>query len=102
MQQAALRGARFEAWIAAQTKLNADESRLLLTIGEYIRANADTLENFTTDHFLVPPFSHIGGMQRAIQTFGNEERLRQILASLNHAVFGEADSADAPGARPEV
>lgn len=88
-QRATLLGARFEAWIGTQTDLHSDNKRLLLTIGEYIKANADILDQFTLDHFVVPPFSNIGGLQRAIQTFGSEERLQRILASLNHAVFGE-------------
>ena len=42
---------------------------------------------------MVPPFSNIGGLQRAIQTFGSEERLAEVLDSLNRAVFsGEADA----------
>lgn len=88
-QRATLLGARFEAWIGTQTGLHSDSKRLLLTIGEYIKANADILERFTLDHFVVPPFSNIGGLQRAIQTFGSEERLQRTLASLNHAVFSE-------------
>ena len=92
-QRAALLGARFEAWFGCQEGLNSDIKRLLLTIGEYIRANADALEEFTIDHFVVPPFSNIGGMQRAVQTFGSEERLARILASLNLAVFDEGDVA---------
>jgi len=88
-QRAALLGARFEAWIGGQTGLHSDIKRLLLTIGEYIKANADTLEQFTLDHFVVPPFSNIGGLQRAVQTFGSEEQLERILASLNLAVFSE-------------
>ncbi len=92
-QKAAELGARFEAWINNQHDLHSDMKRLLLTIGEYIRANADALEEFTIDHFVVLPFSNIGGMQRAVQTFSTEERLKKILASLNLAVFSEESVA---------
>ncbi len=90
-QKAAELGARFEAWIYNQHDLHSDMKRLLLTIGEYIKANADELEKFTIDHFVVPPFSNIGGIQRAVQTFGGEEQLENILARLNFAVFSGED-----------
>lgn len=97
--KAALLGARFEAWITAMV-LNADRKRLLLTIGEYIKANADTLEAFTIDHFVVPPFTHMGGLQHAIQVFGSAEQLSSTLKSLNQAVFTDnetpAGSSDQP------
>ncbi len=90
--KAALRGARFEAWMGGQKHLNSDMKRLLLTMGEYIKANADTLEELTIDHFVVPPFSNIGGMQRAIQSFGTEENLAKTIKSLNRAVFVHGES----------
>lgn len=93
-QRAALLGARFEAWFGRQEGLNSDRKRLLLTIGEYIKANADALEEFTIDHFVVPPFSNIGGMQRAVQIFGSEEQLERIIATLNLAVFSEEGVAE--------
>ncbi len=89
--RAALLGARFEAWMGSQTQLNSDMKRLLLTVGEYIKANADSLSAFTLDHFVVPPFSNIGGIQRAIQTFGAEESIVQVLNSLNNAVFADVE-----------
>lgn len=99
--QAALLGARFEAWMGSQPQLNSDMKRLLLTVGEYIKANADILDTFTIDHFVVPPFSNIGGIARAIQDFGNEERLTRTLDSLNKAVFADAEPfheyAEQPG-----
>ncbi len=92
-QQAALVAARFEAWFNTQQEsLHSDQKRLLLTVGEYIKANAGQLEAFTIDHFVVPPFSNIGGLQRAIQVFGSEDRLAKILDSLNRAIF--SDEAD--------
>lgn len=91
--QAALMGARFEAWLGAQENLHADETRLLLMIGEYFRANAETAEPFTPDHFsVVPQFKNVGGLSRAIQAFGNEELLRAVLANLNQALFAEPDA----------
>lgn len=77
--------------MGSQTQLNSDVKRLLLTVGEYIKANADSLSAFTLDHFVVPPFSNIGGVQRAIQTFGAEERVVQVLNSLNIAVFEDVE-----------
>lgn len=82
-------GARFEAWFGSQEELNSDKRRMLLTIGEYIKANADEIEEFTIDHFVVKPFSNIGGLQRAVQTFGSEDKLEGIIASLNLGVFSD-------------
>jgi type I restriction enzyme, R subunit len=88
-KRATLLGARFEAWINNEEGLHSDMLRLLHTVGEYIKANADTIEEFTIDYFTVPPFSHIGGIQRAIQTFASEEKLIKILKKVNQAVFIE-------------
>lgn len=93
-QRASLLGAKFEAWFGSQEGLNSDMKRLLLTVGEYIKANADALEEFTIDHFVVKPFSNIGGMQRAVQIFGSEEQLERIIATLNLAVFSEEGVAE--------
>ncbi len=94
--KAAQLGARFEAWMGSQNHLNSDMRRLLLTVGEYIKANADNLEAFMIDHFVVPPFSNIGGKQRAVQVFGSEEKLMQALSSLNSAVFTDAEPVEPP------
>jgi len=64
----------------------------LRTVGEYIKANADTLEEFTIDYFTVLPFTNIGGMQRAIQTFGSEEQLIKTLDKMNNAVFTDEEN----------
>ena len=98
--KAAQLGAHFEAWMGGQSHLNSDIRRLLLTVGEYIKANADNLEAFTIDHFVVPPFSNIGGKQRAIQVFGTEENLSQVLASLNKAVFTDDEPVVKPPKQP--
>jgi len=94
-QRATLLGARFEAWINNETGLHSDMKRLLYTVGEYIKANADTLEEFTIDYFTVLPFTNIGGMQRAIQTFGNEGQLVKILEKMNKAIFTEEENGTA-------
>lgn len=83
--------ARFEAWLGTQEDFHSEQVRFLRTIGEYLKANAGGIEGFTLDHFMVPPFSHIGGLQRAVATFINEERLSAILDDLNRSVFAEED-----------
>ena len=100
-QQAALHGARFEAWIAARDDLHSDQKRLLLTVGEYIKANAGEIEAFTSDHFVVPPFSNIGGFQRAVQVFGSEGALAATISDLNAAIFPDGDVFDTAEERPE-
>ena len=94
-QRATMLGARFEAWINNEANLHSDMKRLLRTVGEYIKANADTLEEFTIDYFTVLPFTNIGGMQRAIQTFGNEEQLVKILDKMNNDVFTDEENGTA-------
>ncbi|GAB6081106.1 hypothetical protein JCM30471_34350 [Desulfuromonas carbonis] len=83
--------ARFEAWLAEQGGFHSEQLRFLRTVGEYLKANAGRLDVFTADHFMVPPFSHIGGLQRAVATFGNKERLAVLLDGLNRAVFADVD-----------
>jgi type I restriction enzyme R subunit len=94
-RQQALVAARFEAWLARRDDLHGEERRLLLSLGAYLKANADRGEPFTLDHFRVPPFVNNGGLPRAIQTFGGEDRLREVLESLNRAVFAESEAEDA-------
>jgi type I restriction enzyme R subunit len=91
LQQQILFSERFEAWLAERDDLHGEEQRLLLSIGAALKANAGQGEPFTVDHFRVPPFANSGGLARALQTFGSEERLRAVLESLNRAVFDEAD-----------
>ncbi len=100
-QRAADLGARFEAWLAVQSGLNSDRMRLLIAIGEYIKANADTLESFTVDHFVDKPFSNNGGVERAIQAFGGEEKLKAILKSLSAAVFSEENRPECRTEQPK-
>ena len=62
-----------------------DQKRPLLTIGEYIEANC---RPDGKDHFVVSPFSNIGNLQHAIQTFDSEGGARPaVLDSLNQAPF---------------
>jgi hypothetical protein len=49
----------------------------------------------------MPPFSSIGGLARLRQTFGGDEGLARMVASLNAAVFWDEGAAGGrPGARP--
>jgi type I restriction enzyme R subunit len=89
-QHAAALGARFEAWLASPNEMHSDMKRLLVSVGEFIKANAGALEEFTVDHFTVPPFSNLGGLQRAIQVVGGEDSLRHMILSMNTAVFVES------------
>ena len=56
-------------------------------IGNQLRANADTLDEFSLGHFAFPPFTLMGGVMQATRIFGGEERLETILTDLNAAVF---------------
>lgn len=87
-QKVAELGARFEAWLLTQNKLDADQERWLRVIGNQLRANADTLDEFTTGHFAFHPFSLMGGVREAQRIFGGEAPLDLLLHSLNVAVFG--------------
>jgi type I restriction enzyme R subunit len=80
-------GMRFESWLLAQPELTPDQLRLLRMVGEQIRANATTIERFGAHHFVNPPFSLAGGLDRAIRVFGGEDRLNAALEKLNAAVF---------------
>lgn len=88
-------GANFEAWFEAG-EFNSDQERLLRVIKEQIKANAGTLTSFDDFRFDMPPFSMIGGYQRARQIFGGDARLAEVIASLNQAVFGDASPEQEP------
>jgi hypothetical protein len=75
--------------------------RVLVAVGEYLKANADLLDEFTIDHFALPPFSQNGGVQRAVQAFGSDERLQRVLANLNRAVFAAEGATGAPSHHPK-
>jgi type I restriction enzyme R subunit len=80
-------GLRFESWLLAQPELTPDQLRLLRMIGEQIKANANTMSRFDVYHFVNPPFSLTGGLDRAIRAFGGEDQLNAALVELNAAVF---------------
>lgn len=105
-QKAAELGARFEAWLLAQTGLSPNEESWLRVIGNQLRANADTMKEFSAGHFAFHPFNLMGGLPQAVRVFGNEDRLDALLASLNEAVFGKEEDDVAPtlrdGEQPSV
>ena len=97
--RAAELGAKFEAWLLAQTALTPDRERMLRLVGEVIRANASDLESFEAYHFANDPFRGAGGRRAAERLFGGAAGLEAILASLNAAVFAPGQPA-APAASP--
>lgn len=97
--RAAELGARFEAWLLAQTALTPDRERMLRMVGEVIRANASDLESFEAYHFANDPFRGAGGRRTAERLFGGAAELQAILANLNEAVFAPGQPA-APATSP--
>ena len=100
-QRAAELGARFEAWLLQRTDLNAGEESWLRMIGHQFRANADHYvgddAEFALDQFAFHPFSQLGGLAQAVRVFGREERLAQVIGSLNEHMFGGAADDHAAG-----
>ncbi|MGY6217371.1 DEAD/DEAH box helicase family protein [Methylolobus aquaticus] len=94
-QKAAELGAKFEAWLLTRTDLSPTEESWLRVIGNQIRANADTLDEFTAGHFAFHPFTLMGGYPEAMRVFGGEDRLYALLIGLNEAVFKHAKPAQA-------
>ncbi|MBU3694070.1 MAG: restriction endonuclease subunit R [Rhodocyclaceae bacterium] len=87
-QVRALVGARFESWLLErEDTLDADQMRWLCTVGSQLRANAEAWQAFTAGHFAFPPFTLMGGLPEARRVFGGAERLDDLLAGLNAAVF---------------
>lgn len=80
-------GLRFEAWLLEHPEFTPEQRRLLNTIGEQIKANADALDAFELHHFVNPPFSYMGGLDRAALLFGGMDQLETMLTELNRAVF---------------
>jgi type I restriction enzyme R subunit len=87
--RAAELGARFEAWLLTQEGLTPNEESWLRMVGNQIRANADTMDEFSAAHFAFHPFTLMGGLPQAIRIFGGEDRLDTVLADLNEAVFNQ-------------
>ena len=92
-------GARFEAWLLErEDALTPDQQRWLLTVGSQLRANADAWDAFTPGHLAFPPFTLMGGLPEALRVFGGDERLDELLAGLNAAVFPGNDDGPSDGA----
>jgi type I restriction enzyme, R subunit len=93
-QRAAELGARFEAWLLQRTDLGAGEESWLRMIGHQFRANADHYTGpdaeFSLDQFAFHPFSQLGGLAQAVRVFGRQERLAEVIGSLNEHMFGGA------------
>ena len=88
-------GLRFEAWILAQTDLNAGEESWLRMIGSQFRANADNYSGpdaaFIAEQFAFHPFQQLGGMAQAVRVFGHEARMQAVIDSLNEHMFAPRD-----------
>lgn len=84
-------GARFEAWLLSRVDLTPSQENLLRVVGSQLRANAETWEEFTSDHFALPVFSSQGGYQNALRVFGGKPQLDETMESLNANVFQVED-----------
>lgn len=84
-------GARFEAWLLSRIDLTPSQENLLRVVGSQLRANAETWEEFTSDHFALPVFSSQGGYQNALRIFGGKAQLDETMESLNANVFQAED-----------
>ena len=92
-QKAADLGARFEAWLLTREELTPNEVSWLRMIGNQLRANADTMDEFSMGHFAFHPFTLMGGLPQALRVFGGEARLKALLVSLNESIFNERMTA---------
>ncbi|MDP5239122.1 DEAD/DEAH box helicase family protein [Uliginosibacterium sp. 31-16] len=91
-----LLGARFESWLLENT-FNSDQLRLLLQLGEQIKASPDQFREIKPQHFaVIPAFKNNGGLPRWVQIFGGAEALNQLLAALNATVFKDIDDNNKP------
>ena len=88
-QKSAEVGASFEAWLLGRENLSPNEETWLRVIGNQLRANADTLDEFSLAHLAFPPFTLMGGVMQAVRVFGGEDRLESLLSGLNAAVFSK-------------
>ncbi|MCZ7564706.1 MAG: DEAD/DEAH box helicase family protein [Burkholderiales bacterium] len=85
-------GARFEAWLLArEDDLAPDQLRWLRIVGNQIRANAESWDEFTSGHFAFHPFTLMGGLPEAVRVFGGAEALDWLLESLNGEVFQDPE-----------
>jgi type I restriction enzyme R subunit len=88
-------GLRFEAWLLSRPDFDHDQRRLLSMVGEQVRANAEAMQGFEAHHFVDPPFSFSGGIDRAYQLFGGVDGLKGVLDELNQGVFEASDRMSA-------
>jgi type I restriction enzyme R subunit len=101
--RAAALGARFEAWLLGrEDQLTPDQERWLRVVGSQLRANADTMDEFTSGHFAFHPFTLMGGLPEAIRVFGGADGLDSVLDSLNDEVLGADGGRLAANAGSEV
>lgn len=91
-QKAAELGARFEAWLLTRNDLTPNEESWLRVVGNQLRANADTWDAFSPEHFAFHPFTLMGGYAQAVRVFGGEDKLYALLLGLNEAVFSTGGS----------
>ena len=98
-QKAAELGLRFEAWLLAQTDLNAGEESWLRMVGSQFRANAVNYSEpdaeFIVEQFAFHPFQQLGGMAQAVRVFGHEARMQAVIDSLNEHMFSVATDSGA-------
>ncbi len=92
-QKAAELGARFEAWLLSRDDLTPNEESWLRVVGNQLRANADTWDEFTAGHFAFHPFTLMGGYTQAVRVFGGEDRLYSLLIDLNETVFPKPNAS---------
>jgi len=90
-------GARFESWLLPrEAQFNPEQVRWLRLIGNTLRANAGTLDDFTADHLdFFQSFTALGGQAAAVRLFGGALALETMLSSLSLAAF----STEATGPR---
>jgi type I restriction enzyme R subunit len=101
--RAAALGARFEAWLLGlEGRLTPEQERWLRFMGSQVRANADTMDEFTAGHLAFHPFTLMGGLPEAIGVFGGEARLGSLLESMGAAVFGSAPEESIPAYQPQA
>lgn len=71
-------------------------------VGSQLRANADTMDEFTAGHFAFHPFTLMGGLPEAVRVFGGEDSLDSVLESLNGEVFGPEGQVQSAGSSPTI
>ena len=85
--RAAELGLRFAEWRGGR-EFDAEQARWAALIESRIRADAETIDRFGDYDFDKDPFAALGGYKTAARVFGGRGVLRDLLASLNAAVFG--------------